>query len=225
MTDRRPPFVDNVASMLEEIRTRGMQRTVPARIGLRSGTMLTVQGVRLYAIDREGMRDMEVVAYQSQGKSNCYDEVRFLASDVETVTRYGLEGIPPERADDIHSSRTLEMVDAIMAPGKEETMERFRKLGAICTDTRPEWFVEVVRMQIAKFDHARMKSADMEVSTLEALLSDDTDAREVSAAVMIIMIDMCYKALEYVYEPYMGSEAWTRAAMAMIDMNLGVLGV
>jgi len=181
--------------------------------------------VRLLTIDGEGVRNLEVVAYQSQGRSGCYDEVRFLATDVESVTRVGLEGVSPERADDMHSARALEMVDAIMTLEMEETMDRFRQLGAICTDTRPDWFTAVVRMQIDKFDQAKMKSTDLDVSTLEALLSDDVDAREVTAAVMIIMVDMCYNALEHAYEPYIGSDEWTEAAMALVDKRLDDLGV
>jgi hypothetical protein len=218
-------FVDNVASMLEELELQGMQKPVPARIGLRSGTLVNVQGVKLLSIDGEGVRNFEVVAYQPQGKNGSYDEVRFLASDVESVTRTGLEGVSPERADDMHSGRALEMVEAIMTPEREETMDRFRRLGAICTDTRPDWFTEVVRMQIAKFDAAKMKSTDLDLSTLEALLSDDVDEREVTAAVMIIMVDMCYNALEHAYEPYIGGDEWTEAAMALVDGRLDDLAV
>lgn len=218
-------FVDNVADMLEDLEIRGMQKAVPARIGLRSGALINVQGVRLLSVDGEGVRNFEVIAYQTQGTSGHYDEIRFLASDVESVTRLGLEGISPERADDTHSGRALEMVDAIMTPEREDTMDRFRQLGAICTDTRPDWFTEVVRMQIDKFDAAKMKSTDLDLSTLQALLSDDADEREVTAAVMIIMVDMCYNALEHAYEPYIGGDEWTEAAMALVDKRLDDLGV
>jgi len=225
MPDHDILFVDNVATMLKDLEIRGMQKPIPARIGLRSGTMLNVQGLRVLPINGEGARNFEVVAYQGQGKSSCHDEVRFLASDVESVTRLGLEGISPEKADDMHSGRALEMVEAIMTPEREETMDRFRQLGAICSDTRPDWFTEVVRMQIAKFDAARMKSTDLDLSTLEALLSDDVDEREVTAAVMIIMVDMCYNALEQAYEPYIDGDDWSRTAMALVDARLDSLDV
>ena len=225
MPDRDTLFVDNVVSMLEDLKIGGMHKPGHARIGLRSGTLFNVQGVRLLPTDGQNGRNFEIVGYQAQGKSGCYDEVRFLASDVESVTRLGLEGISPEKADDMHSSRALEMVETIMTPEREETMDRFRQLGAICSDTRPDWFTEVVRMQIAKFDAARMKSTDLDLSTLEALLSDDVDEREVTAAVMIIMVDMCYNTLEQAYEPYMSGEDWSRTAMALVDERLDGLGV
>lgn len=225
MTEQDVLFVEETSAMLERIEIRGMDRPPASRIGLRSGTVLTANGVRLLTIDGMERKNYEVIAYQTQGNSGRYDEVRFLASDVEFVTRLGLEGVSPDRAAEMHSRRSLEMIEIIMSPEREETMERFRVLGAKCSDTRPQWFVDIVNMQIAKFDEARSKSTELDLDTLKALLSDDVDEREATAAVMIIMIDMCYNALEHTYQPYIDEDEWTADAMQAVDRRLDENGV
>ena len=212
-------------SMLESLKSNGMTKPPSGRIGLRSGTILSVCGVRIEKRSGEDRDDVEVVAYQNTDASSRYDEVRFLVSSVEFVTRLGLDGVSPERASNSHAGKTLTMVDRIMTPEHEELMDRFRVLAARCTDERPEWFTNIVQMQIARYDQTKMRTNELDIDTLKALLSDVADDREVTAAVMLLLIDFCYNALEDAYAPYVSDDAWTAAAMTRIDERLTELEV
>ncbi len=199
---------------------KGMGKPVRAQIGMRSGNILFVDGIRQLKIDGVGHANYEIVGYQINKDPNCYDEVRFLASDVESVTRIGVRGVTPERASTMHAGKAGEMIETIMSVDGEPTMARFRELGARCVDERPEWFAEIVRMQIDKFDATKMATSELDLDTLNRLLSDDEDEREVTAAVMLILVDFCYDALEVAYTPYAEEQDWLDAAMSALDERL-----
>lgn len=218
-------FSEHISSMLDDLEVKGMGKPVRGQIGMRSGNILFVDGIRQLKIDGVGHTNYEIVGYQVSKDVNCYDEIRFLASDVESVTRIGLKGLSPERASTLHAGKAGEMVETIMGVENEPTMDRFRQLGARCVDERPEWFTDIVRMQIDKFDAAKMATSELDVDTLKALLSEDEDEREVTTAVMLILIDFCYDALESSYTPYVEEQEWLDAAMKGVDERLSEYGV
>ena len=217
-------FSKNILSMLKKLEVQGMGKPIRARIGLRSGNVLHVEGLRHARLEGVGYENYEIVAYQHNGDTALYDEVRFMTSDVESVTRIGLSGITPERAAKLHASMATNMVETIMTVEHEATMERFRTLGAQCVDERPDWFTGIVKTQIEKFDETRMAASELDRDTLKALLSEDVDDREVTAAVMIILVVFCYDALEAMYVPYTDEKTWLDAAMERVHALLAAYG-
>ena len=188
-----------VIEMLKKLEPEGLGDQRNGCIGLRSGASFAVAGVSLELITEKGGPDGVVLAYCTRPDGRAFDEVRFLASQVEYVRRDNVHSISPERSEKMHSNVTSSVVDAIMEE-KNSLRARFGRLATRCLETRPEWFVSASRPQQSEADGETKRS---EMGIMEAIPP--------------IVVSVSYEAAERSYRAFRTDKEWIAAAMATID--------
>lgn len=194
--------IADVIGMLERLVPRDMNVT-SGQIGLRSGASFPVVRVSLKHIPEDETQDGVVLAY-SPRQERSFDEIRFLASDVEYVRKDGVHLISPERFEKMQGQIASDVIAATVKEGVSVN-ERFGDIAEACLATRPEWFLDAAR---ASRPGTREDDAP----------EDGRDTpMDVGDAVVAIVVSTSYEAVRRSYLPFMTEKEWVRAAMDMID--------
>jgi hypothetical protein len=210
---------DEKIAMLASLENPALGDARRYRIGMRSGVVHVVGAVRLPGKRREG--DREVVGLVPAPGGKAFEEVRFLAGDVEWVGRPDQAGLSPEHAAHVHAHLTSDLVDLVMGPGHEDAMRALRETARRCLRERPSWFSEAVDRHVGRMAAGASRPAGLDPAAMRSLLDDESDPHDVEAAAVLLLVDRCYEALESAYTAFDTQDSWMARALELLKAGVG----